>query len=160
MVQTTSAIVTCYEGWYILCSHSTIGVHQRRISVKVVIGMTTCFGHFRRGNLLVTTGCLISVITSSGRILLGIVTEVLNRLVEIVTISFDHTTILTRERTRTFSISTLQRGEDRLLSLQEVVVLHEDTGTCRCTYAILSDIVEIVVPYMNTHRTNTRMTRV
>ena len=160
MIQTACTIVTRHEGRNISGCNGVVAVHQRSVGVEVIIGCTTYPCLFRLGHLLVATVRLVGVVTRRSRILLGIILEVGGRLVEVVAVSLDHTAVLARERAATLGVGALLRSQNGLLGLQEVVVLDEHAGTRCSTHAVFRHIVEVVVPHVYTHGTDTRMARV
>ena len=160
MVQATSTIIAHHLAGNITGSVRCIAVNLAAVGVEVIIRITTRFGYLRCRHLLVTCSRFVCIVTCSRRIVLREVAEILASGIKIVTESLDHTTVLTRESATAHCVSTLIAGEDGLLGLQEVVVLHEHAGTRSSTYAILGHVVEVVVPDVYAHGTNARMARV
>ena len=157
MIQTACTVVTRHEGRNIGGSNRIISVHDRGIGIEIIVGRATLLGHFRLRHLFVARGGLIGIVARRSRIVLGVILEIGNGLVEVVAVCFDHAAILTREGAAALGVGALTRREDGLLGLQEVVVLDKHAGTCGSSDTVLRTVVEVVVPYVDTHGAHTRM---
>ena len=141
-----------------------VAVHQRCVSIEVVIYVSALKSLYGRRHLVALVGNLVGievcvVYTAFCPLL------IFPRSFDNVADSLDDTAILAREcsfclcsRACTIVyVRTLLRDEHRVFAAAEVVVLNESVRSLCSTYTVLRVSVEIVVVDMYRHSTDTRV---